>query len=56
MKRARQRDGDLRLCCLQRPVRMIFELTRLDKAFEIFAGEDEAIQAFSILGNSAIKR
>jgi len=47
MKRARQRDGDLRLCCLQRPVRMIFELTRLDKAFEIFAGEDEALQAFT---------
>ncbi len=47
MKRARQRKGDLRLCCLQRPVRMIFELTRLDKAFEIFAGEDEALQAFT---------
>ena len=47
MKRARQLDGDLRLCNLQQPVRMIFELTRLDRAFEIFAGEEEAIQAFS---------
>lgn len=47
MKRARQRDGDLRLCDLQQSVRMIFELTRLDRAFEIFAGEKEAIQAFS---------
>lgn len=48
MKRARQLDGDLRLCKLQQPVRMIFELTRLDKAFEIFPGEEEAIGAFSI--------
>jgi anti-sigma B factor antagonist len=47
MKRARQADGDVRLCKLQQPVRMIFELTRLDKAFEIFPGEDEAIQAFN---------
>jgi len=46
MKRARQAEGDLRLCKLQQPVRMIFELTRLDKAFEIFPGEDEAIDAF----------
>ncbi len=48
MKRCRQLKGDLRLCGLQQPVRMIFELTRLDKAFEIFSGEDEAIQAFVI--------
>jgi len=47
MKRARQADGDVRLCKLQNPVRMIFELTRLDKAFEIFPGEDEAVQSFS---------
>jgi len=47
MKRSRQMDGDLRLCNLQQPVRMIFELTRLDRAFEIFAGEKEAIQAFN---------
>jgi len=47
MKRARQLNGDLRLCNLQQPVRMIFELTRLDRAFEILAGEEEAIQAFA---------
>ena len=44
MKRARQAGGDLRLCCLQPPVRMIFELTRLDKAFEITATEAEALR------------
>ena len=46
MKRARQQGGDLHLCQLQPPVRMVFELTRLDKAFAIFAGEQEAVQAF----------
>ena len=46
MKRSRQLGGDLRLCNLQPPVRMIFELTRLDRAFEIFTGEAEAVQAF----------
>ncbi len=46
MKRSREKKGDLRLCGLQQPVRMIFELTRLDKAFEIFNSEEEAVQAF----------
>jgi anti-sigma B factor antagonist len=47
MKQCRQRGGDLYLCGLQRPVRMIFELTRLDKAFEIFGSHPEAIAAFT---------
>lgn len=45
LKHCRQQGGDLTLCSLQQPVRVIFELTRLDKAFGIYAGEDEAIQA-----------
>jgi len=47
MKRCRQRGGDLHLCGLQQPVRVIFELTRLDRAFKTFAGEDEALRAFA---------
>lgn len=47
MKRSREKKGDLRICGLQQPVRMIFELTRLDKAFEIFNSEEEAVQAFA---------
>src|ERR671929_137943 len=35
MKRCRQQGGDLHLCGLQQPVRIIFELTRLDRAIEI---------------------
>jgi len=43
LKRCRQGGGDLRLCCLQRPVRMIFELTRLDRAFTILTDEELAV-------------
>jgi anti-sigma B factor antagonist len=46
LKRSRELNGDLRLCCLRQPVRMIFELTRLDKVFEIYSTEQEAVHAF----------
>lgn len=46
MKRSREVNGDVRLCCLRQPVRMIFELTRLDKAFEILATEQDAFSSF----------
>ena len=47
MKRSRQQGGDLYLSGLQRSVYMIFELTRLDKAFNIFVDESHALEAFS---------
>lgn len=47
LKHCRERGGDLHLCSLQQPVRVIFELTRLDKAFDIFASEQEAVQDFT---------
>ncbi len=46
LKKCRENHGDLHLCTLQQPVRVIFELTRLDKAFDIFAMEDDAVSAF----------
>lgn len=46
MKRCREREGDLYLCNTQQPVRMILELTRLDKALEIFPNQDDAIASF----------
>ncbi len=46
LKRCREHGGDLRLCGLQAPVRMIFELTRLHQAFEILPDEAAAVQAF----------
>jgi anti-anti-sigma factor len=47
MKRSREKNGDLHLCNLQQPVRIIFELTRLAQWFEIFIAEEEAIAAFA---------
>ncbi|GAB4425020.1 MAG: STAS domain-containing protein [Chloroflexi bacterium OHK40] len=47
LKRCQQVKGDLFLCGLRRPVYMIFELTRLDKAFNIFVDEEHAIKAFA---------
>ena len=46
MKRARSNQGDIRLSGLRQPVRMVLELTRLDKMFEIYVGCEEAIRAF----------
>lgn len=46
LKLCREQGGDLRLCSLQQPVRVIFELTRLDKAFDIFAAEEDAAKGF----------
>ncbi|MBP1464913.1 STAS domain-containing protein [Candidatus Chloroploca sp. M-50] len=47
MKRCRQQKGDLKLCALQQPVQVIFELTRMNRAFEIFPSETEAIASFT---------
>lgn len=46
MKRFRQRGGDLRLCNLQQSVRIIFELTRMNRAFQLYEDEDRAIRSF----------
>ena len=47
MKNCREGGGDLKLSNLMQPVRIIFELTRLDKAIEIFADEAAALDAFA---------
>jgi anti-sigma B factor antagonist len=47
MKRSRQHGGDLLLCRLQQPVRLVFELTRLDRAFEVLPTEEDAVAAFN---------
>ena len=47
LKRCRQAGGDLHLSNLQQPVRIIFELTKLQRAFEIYPSEAEAVAAFA---------
>jgi anti-sigma B factor antagonist len=43
MKRTREQGGDLILCALQAPVQIIFELTRMDRAFTIADSLDAAL-------------
>lgn len=47
MKRCRQQNGDLLICGLQKQVKVIFELTRLDKAFSIYPDEATALRALT---------
>jgi anti-sigma B factor antagonist len=46
MKRARQRLGDLRLVALPPSVSIIFQLTKLDRAFEILPSVEAAVASF----------
>ena len=46
MKQARQNGGDLKLAGLQPTTRVIFELTRLDRAFDIADDVEAALAAF----------
>lgn len=46
-KRAKEAGGSLRLCGLRNSVRILLELTRLDKVFEVYVSEEDAIQAFA---------
>ena len=44
LKRARQKDGRLRLCCIQPPILHILDLTNLNKVFDIYEDVEEAIE------------
>jgi anti-sigma B factor antagonist len=45
LKRARTEGGELRLVCNQPRVRKVFEITRLDSAFDLCSSVDEAIKS-----------
>jgi len=46
MKQCRTGAGDLRLCKPTQSVRMVLELTRLDKAIDIFPTQESALASF----------
>jgi len=46
-KMTREAGGELLLCSLRQPVRVIFELTRLDRVFPVFADVDGALAHFA---------
>ena len=46
LKRVSERGGDMKIAGLQKKVRMVFEITRAFKVFDIFDNPDEALKAF----------
>lgn len=47
LKRLRERNGTLDLICPNPRIKRIFEITGLDKIFDIYSSEDEALQKLS---------
>jgi anti-sigma B factor antagonist len=45
LKRVSEKGGDLKLAGLQKRVRLVFEITRTYRVFEIFDTVEEALQA-----------
>ncbi|MEA2012946.1 MAG: STAS domain-containing protein [Verrucomicrobiota bacterium] len=46
LKNAAGKDGDVKLCNLQKKPRMVFEITRAYRIFDIFDDEDTAVDSF----------
>ncbi len=45
LKRVSENGGDLKLACLQKKTRMLFEITRAFRVFDTFDSIEEAIRA-----------
>lgn len=46
LKRISERGGDMKIACLQKKPRMVFEITRAYKVFEIYDSVEEALKKF----------
>jgi anti-sigma B factor antagonist len=46
LRRLSAEDGDLKLCGLTKPVRSVFEISRMHRIFEIYDTRDDALNAF----------
>jgi anti-sigma B factor antagonist len=46
-KRIRERDGQLRLCCIQPAIYEVFAITRLNEIFQICSSRQEALGTLS---------
>ena len=47
LKRVTERGGDMKIACLQKKPRMVFEITRAYKVFEIYESVEDAVRAFA---------
>lgn len=46
VRNLRDQKGDIKLCCLNDDVRSIFQITRLERIFELYDSIDEAVQSY----------
>ena len=46
LKRVTERGGDMKIACLQKKPRMVFEITRAYKVFEIYDSVEDALRVF----------
>ena len=49
-KALRLKKGVLKLCTIAPPIFEVFEITRLNRVFDIYKSEDEALEAFRLGG------
>ena len=47
LKRVTERGGDMKIACLQKKPRMVFEITRAYKVFEIYDSVEDALRVFT---------
>ena len=47
LKRVSEAGGDMKIACLQKKPRMVFEITRAYKVFEIYDTVDDALKHFA---------
>jgi len=47
LKRVTERGGDMKIACLQKKPRMVFEITRAYKVFEIYESVEDALRGFA---------
>ena len=47
LKRLNQKGGDLKLCNITKPVRVLFELVRLHQIIDVCASTEESLAAFA---------
>jgi anti-sigma B factor antagonist len=47
LKKLNQKGGDIKLCNVTKPVRVLFELVRLHQIIEVFNSKEEALASFA---------
>lgn len=52
LRKANARGGDVKLCCMSRQVRTVFELVRLHRILDIQETREAAVAAFSRSGSA----